>query len=163
MAHMPVLAGQKPGYLGLSLQLFRSGQRSSGIMRMMASRLSDDDIRRIATYFAGASRDVPPAQAPPQAIARGGTLAEKGDRAHDIPACRSCHGPQPERADPMIPDIRGQRADYIEEQLRLFKDGIRGNSKYARMMHEAAQSLHPDEMAALAAYYASLTPEPHFP
>ena len=53
-AHMPRLAGQHPGYVQASLEHFRKrdGVRSSPEMEMVASQMSDADMRAVAAYVA---------------------------------------------------------------------------------------------------------------
>ncbi|TND05016.1 MAG: cytochrome c4 [Gammaproteobacteria bacterium] len=46
------LAGKDAGYLAQQLKDFRSGARSSGMMNMMAAKLSDADIADLAAFFA---------------------------------------------------------------------------------------------------------------
>lgn len=46
------LAGLEAVYLATQLQDFRSGARSSGMMNMMAAKLSDEDIADLAAYYA---------------------------------------------------------------------------------------------------------------
>lgn len=52
---IPRLAGQKPAYLSATLQAYKNGQRHNDVyqrMRTLASALSDDEIRRLAEYYA---------------------------------------------------------------------------------------------------------------
>ncbi|MEY8842431.1 cytochrome c, partial [Cribrihabitans sp. XS_ASV171] len=49
-------------------------------------------------------------------------------------------------------------APYLEQQLTLWREGNRGGGAAAELMHHAARSLEDAEIAALAAYYASLAP-----
>ena len=55
----PVLAGQYPDYLVLQLELFKQGQRGgteyAHIMRMVAGRLSQEEMRAVALYYASHS------------------------------------------------------------------------------------------------------------
>ncbi len=48
----PNLAGQKQGYLELSLKAFRSGERINAAMTPHAKRLSDQDIADLSAYYA---------------------------------------------------------------------------------------------------------------
>jgi cytochrome c553 len=53
-ANPPRLAGQPVGYLEAQLKALREGQRTEArMMPMVASRLSDDDIRAVSAYLAG--------------------------------------------------------------------------------------------------------------
>ena len=47
----PNLAGQKKGYLVLSLKGYRDGTRNNAIMKGMAGALSDQDIEDLAEYY----------------------------------------------------------------------------------------------------------------
>ena len=69
-------------------------------------------------------------------------------------ACAACHGPDGNSANPEWPNLAGQHADYIYKQLVEFKSGARQN---ALMMGQVA-ALSEQDMADLAAYYATLTP-----
>ena len=49
----PNLAGQKAGYLKLSLQAYRDGTRKNALMPGMAAGLSDENIANLAAYYSG--------------------------------------------------------------------------------------------------------------
>ncbi len=51
---VPVIAGRRADDLALQLQLFRDGQRNASQM-VMAKRLTDHEIERLAAYFAAQS------------------------------------------------------------------------------------------------------------
>lgn len=53
---VPNLAGQKQAYLIKALKDYRDGRRANGIMRDMASKLSDRDMADIAAFFADMPR-----------------------------------------------------------------------------------------------------------
>ncbi len=48
----PNLAGQPAAYLAAQLRAYRSGARKHEVMSVMAKPLSDDDIARLAAWFA---------------------------------------------------------------------------------------------------------------
>jgi cytochrome c553 len=55
----PYLAGQYAAYLELQLSLFARGERANdplGVMRNLAARLSEEDIRALARYFESVPR-----------------------------------------------------------------------------------------------------------
>ncbi|MDR1351591.1 MAG: c-type cytochrome, partial [Zoogloeaceae bacterium] len=55
-AQYPRLSGQLPSYLALQLQRFRTGERANdpeGMMRAIAERLTDNDIKSVAEYASG--------------------------------------------------------------------------------------------------------------
>ncbi|HXZ49307.1 MAG TPA: c-type cytochrome [Usitatibacter sp.] len=51
--HVPKLGGQNAAYIVNALKEYKSGDRDFGTMHAMAEDLSDDDMKRIAEYFAG--------------------------------------------------------------------------------------------------------------
>jgi len=158
MRALPILAGQKPGYLANALRAFRSGERHSGIMQAVATALRNGDIRRLARHYGEARRNPLPPPPTSEMLERGRALARDGSAGRKIPACSACHGPWPEKRNPFFPDLRGQPADYIRTQLHLFKAGERGGSEYRELMRPVARVLTDEDIEAVAAYYASLSP-----
>jgi cytochrome c553 len=73
--------------------------------------------------------------------------------------CAACHGANGVSVSDTIPNLAGQRAAYLESQLKAFKDGLRRApspaSPPATMAAIAAQ-LSPETMSNVAAYFASL-------
>ena len=66
--------------------------------------------------------------------------------------CTACHGPEGISANPMWPNLAGQNAPYILQQLRSFKDGSRSDP----LMSSQAMLLSEEDMADLAVYFESL-------
>jgi cytochrome c553 len=66
--------------------------------------------------------------------------------------CAGCHGAAGVSMTPMWPNLAGQKAAYLVKQLKAFKDGSRKDATMAGM----AAALSDDDMANIAAYYASL-------
>ncbi len=147
-------------YLAASLEAYRSGARSSGIMQQAASELSDADIARLARHYAkrtaGPTLELVAEVSSADLVETGRKLAMGEAGSMDVPACRACHGPWPSRRSPLFPNLEGQHANYLATQLHLWRDGERGGSPRANLMHQAATDLTDDEIQALAAYYASL-------
>ncbi len=52
--HVPMIAGQSPGYIVSALKAYKAGERNHGTMRSIAGGLSEDDMADIAAYYAGA-------------------------------------------------------------------------------------------------------------
>ncbi|MGA6097909.1 c-type cytochrome [Stutzerimonas marianensis] len=154
----PRLAGQSEAYLLSALQAYAGGERHSGVMQPIAAGLEPEVLKALAQHYA----ELPPVSrtdAPeptPDLLAQGLSLAERGVRERGIPSCIHCHGPEDSPRNPMYPNIAGQYARYLKLQLELFTAGKRGGSEYAHIMHSAAQRLTPEQIAALAEYYASL-------
>lgn len=68
--------------------------------------------------------------------------------------CSACHGPNGNSVNPEWPTLAGQNAAYISEQLHLFKVGKRNNPS----MSPQAAALSDDDIADLAAYFATQVP-----
>ena len=67
-------------------------------------------------------------------------------------ACAGCHGADGTSFAPMYPNLKGQKAAYIEKQLKAFKSGTRKDPIMAGM----AAPLSETDIADLAAYFSSL-------
>src|SRR3954470_16714609 len=65
--------------------------------------------------------------------------------------CAACHGPNGVSVSDTIPNLAAQRAGYIEAQLKSLKDGSRKNP----VMNAIATQLSTDDIANVAAYFAS--------
>lgn len=70
--------------------------------------------------------------------------------------CSKCHGETGISEDDETPSIAGQVRAYTYKQLVDFKSGLRDSSD----MTKAVRKLSKDDMADLAAYFATQTPEP---
>lgn len=68
-------------------------------------------------------------------------------------ACAACHGAEGVSASSMFPTIAGQHADYIVHALKGYKSGARNNP----IMQGSVAGLSEQDMADLAAYFASQT------
>jgi cytochrome c553 len=70
--------------------------------------------------------------------------------------CAACHGVDGNSVDPQYPKIAGQHAEYIAEQLALFKSGKRQNP----IMLGFAMTLSDQDMLDLGAYFAAQKAKP---
>lgn len=172
--HLPRLAGQSAAYLRDALSAYASGRRQSGIMSPVAADLTPEAIEVLADYYAS----LPPKRASPvepaasgvgwpfaaapdaAARARGERLAREGFPSERIPACLDCHGNNGRRAKPEYPRLAGQPAAYLAQQLELFREDRRGGADHAHLMQPIGARLTPEQAWDLAAYFASLDPEP---
>jgi cytochrome c553 len=96
---------------------------------------------------------VAPAASPRQPdVARGAVIAAQGV-APNVPACAQCHaysgGSDGSGA---FPRIAGQSPYYLDKQMQDFTSGVRSNA----VMTPIAQGLSSDDIADVAAYYASV-------
>ena len=67
--------------------------------------------------------------------------------------CAACHGGAGISPTPIWPNLAGQKEQYLVAQMKAFKDGTRQNAQMAPMV----ANLSDEDMANLAAYYASLS------
>ncbi len=67
--------------------------------------------------------------------------------------CAGCHGADGNSAAAIWPKLAGQHASYIAKQLKDFKSGVRKDAT----MQGMAAGLNDDDIANVAAYYASQT------
>lgn len=69
--------------------------------------------------------------------------------------CAACHGAGGISAVPMYPNLKGQKAQYLENALKAYKNGQRTGGTAAMMAPQAA-GLSDADIKNLAAYYSSL-------
>lgn len=86
-------------------------------------------------------------------VAAAPPVANASPRVAEIIAsrCALCHGPEGESASAVYPRLAAQHPDYITKQLKDFRDGRRKSETMADMV----KGLQDDDIAGLAAYFAS--------
>jgi cytochrome c553 len=116
---------------------------------MIESRFSTG----LAGIFACVTLSLAPVASAEEASAVVGS-AEAG--AGKAAVCVACHGSEGNNVGlpPEQPNLAGQNAAYIQEQLAMFKAGKRNNPIMAPM----AAGLSEQDMADLGAYFAAQTP-----
>ena len=82
------------------------------------------------------------------ALAGGDAAAGKAKSA----TCAGCHGAAGVSANPMWPNLAGQKDAYMVKQMKAFRDGKRNDP----MMSPMAKPLSDADIDNLAAYYSSL-------
>jgi cytochrome c553 len=146
MAGTPSLSGLNPQYLVTAMKAYRSGDRKDETMKALVATLSEQDINKIALFYALQK----PARA--EAAAAGDAGAGKAAAA----PCAGCHGNDGVSTTPTTPSLAGQDAQYLAAALLAYKSGARADetmkSLSAELNEQAAQDL--------AAYYATLEPQP---
>ena len=66
--------------------------------------------------------------------------------------CVACHGADGIGKAPQYPNLKGQKAAYLEKQIQAFRSGARVEPWMSAM----AKSLTDEEIVALAAWFAAL-------
>ena len=135
---IPIIWGQQQSYLVKQLHDFRSGDRDSPIMSPIAKGLAQDDLRKIAAYFAAKSWPAQPAAAspPPAGLAQ----------------CQPCHQRNFEGGPP-APRLAGLSYEYLVAAMRAFATAERSNNGD---MPKFMQALPDSERDAMARYLSAL-------
>jgi len=137
---IPVIWGQEQSYLMKQLRDFRNGERESAVMSPIAKGLAEDDLRKIAVYFAAKTwlvRRAPAKQPlPPKGIAQ----------------CQACHQPNFQGGMP-APRLAGLSYEYLVAAMRAFATEERANNLD---MPKFMQALTDRERSAIARYLSAL-------
>jgi len=139
---VPKLRGQHADYLVVSLQAYRSSERSHGTMHAHAVSMSDQDMADVAAYIGGPAITADPNR---KAI---------GTPPQSAQVCVSCHGNDGVGIAPLYPTLAGQHADYLEHSLLAYKKGGRKNA----IMAAFVGTLSDADIRALSVYYAAQKP-----
>lgn len=155
----PKLAGQFADYLYKQLVDFkpregRKAARENAIMAGMVASLSDADMRAVAAYYAAQTLR-PSAASERDLAAQGQKLWRGGIAEKSVAACSGCHGPDGAGIPGRYPRLSGQYAQYLDAQLKLFRDGGRANDPNG-MMRGVAARMSDQEIKAAAEYAAGL-------
>jgi cytochrome c553 len=146
-ANSPNLAGQVEAAMYKQLRDYKSGHRTSAIMKPRVENLSDQDMRDLAAYYAYLPRErhhvVAEMPAP--------RLVTNGAPMRNIGACASCHGGIAGKT--ATPILDGEPELYIRNQMAAFRSGARRND-LNQAMRNAARQMTEQEVAEVAAYYA---------
>lgn len=139
--HVPRLGGQHPDYIVAALKAYQAGERRHPTMHANAFSLNEQDMQDIAAYLTSFQ----PAAAPYPV--QGDVAAGKIKSA----TCAACHGPDGNANIPLYPRLAGQHEDYLRKVLQDYQSGARQNA----IMKGLATPLSPQDIADLAAYFAS--------
>jgi cytochrome c553 len=153
-AAIPNLAGQSVAAIYKQLVDFKDGKRNAAVMGVFVNSLSQAELLDLAAYYASLRNPISGAMKTPDADYPGARhLIEYGNPIRSIASCTACHGPL--GLTPGAPGLQGQQRAYLELQMQEFKGGARHND-IGEQMRSVARQLTQDEIAMLAAYYASL-------
>lgn len=158
-AGFPRIAAQSQHYIRKQLDNYADGSRRDPVMEPIAKGLSPALRVEIAAYYAQVGAPVvSDASLFTQSwVERGQRLANQGDLTKRVQACANCHGPGGVGQPPALPYLAGLHDGYIRAALNAWRDGRRRNDG-GQQMAATAKALQPDDIAAVARYYAGLTP-----
>lgn len=122
--NFPNLAAQQEAYVIAQLSEFRSHSRQDPVgfeyMWGLSHRLTDSQIKQLATHFAAEKPEHQRVEGKVERIAAGKLIFTSGVPGKGIPPCASCHGPEAE-GKAAFPRLAGQHADYLVKQLTVFQ------------------------------------------
>jgi cytochrome c553 len=137
---IPIIWGQQQSYLVKQLHDYRSGDRDNPIMSPIAKGLEQDELRKIAAYFAAKSWPAQPVAAAPASPPNG------------IAQCQPCHQPN-FAGGPPAPRLAGLSYEYLVGSMRGFATDQRtNNGDMPKFMHALTDS----ERDAMARYLSAL-------
>jgi cytochrome c553 len=137
---MPIIWGQQQSYLMKQLREYRSGERANPIMTAIAKGLAEEDLRKLAAYFAAKHW-------PQQAAA-----AAPGSPPDGLKQCQPCHQPNFEGGMP-APRLAGLSYEYLAAAMKNFATDERTNNGD---MPKFMQALSDSQRDAMAKYLAAL-------
>jgi len=158
---VPSLAGQGAHYIYEQLTVFKA-QLRNGVMSAIAVNLTAADMRNVAAYFAQQiPRPVLRSAIDSNLVAQGERIYRDGILAKGVPACASCHALNATGLAAEFPQLAGQHALYLIEQLRAFRSGNPASNSNA-MMRALAVNLTDREIDAVAQYLAVMNKPRNF-
>jgi len=138
---IPIISGQQQSYLMKQLRDYRNGERANPIMTAIAKGLAEDDLRKLAAYFAAKPWPTLPAPA-----------AAAGSPPDGLKQCQPCHQPNFEGGMP-APRLAGLSYEYLVATMRNFATDERtNNGDMPKFMHALSDS----QRDAMAKYLATL-------
>ncbi len=144
----PQLTGQPASAVYKQLRDFKSGHRKSVVMQPLVAKLSDADMRDLASYYNFLPRERSPL--PVAQLAATPALVTHGAPARNIGACAACHASAVGKV--ATPVLDGQPASYLKAQMLAFIREERRNDLNGQMRN-AVRRMTPGEVDAVAAYY----------
>jgi cytochrome c553 len=143
---IPIIWGQQAGYIYIQLRDFKRGDRKSEIMQPLVSSFEKNDMLAIAEYFAQKTWPNLGQPTSPKDVARRALTAEQSV------GCTSCHLEQYQGTG-TVPRLAGQSKEYLAQTMADFRTRARGNNPG---MTDLMLAISPDDLAALAEYFAGL-------
>ncbi|WP_242645158.1 c-type cytochrome [Candidatus Ichthyocystis hellenicum] len=113
--------------------------------------------------YSGYKTKITPIKADPTLLKRGEKIWREGIYEAHIPACAACHGVVGQGMPKLFPRLGGQQAQYLDKQLKKFRDGKRPGGP-SDMMKTIASRLTEEDMMAVSVYASGLdfNPESDF-
>jgi cytochrome c553 len=138
---------------GATMALRRGADGAPSIMTGLATPLTEADMRNVSLYLAEQALTAPANASNLKLVERGQEIWRGGIADRGVPACASCHSANGAGIPSQNPRLGGQYASYIEDQLKYFRAGHRGNSA---MMSQIAGRMTEEDIKAVSDYAAGL-------
>lgn len=143
---IPIIWGQKEGYLYLQLRDFKSGARKNEQMAAITETLEREDLLGLAALFS--QRAWPDLRQP----AAPADVASQATRANTAIGCTSCHLDH-YQGDSTVPRLAGQSREYLAHTMADFRARTRANNPGMSDLMNAASE---QDLEAMAKYLAGL-------
>ena len=144
---MPNIGGLNKLYLQEVLKQFKSGARDATIMGRIMRGYSDLEINAIAAYMS--EQEWVPASFQENAA----QIAE-GKKIHASSNCDTCHADDGRMQNDITPRLAGQWPEYLYNMLAIYHD-VGAPASQPVAMRERVQKLSPEELEAVANFYAA--------
>ncbi len=143
---IPVLWGQKEGYIYLQLRDLKRGDRKNEVMGAIAAGLEKTDMQELAKYFS---------EKPWTNLQQKSADAATSAQAQKVAASAQCEGCHLSGylGDSTIPRLAGQSEAYTLKTMTEFRSGERANNAW---MVTLLKSYTESDIAALSKYLAGL-------
>ncbi len=143
---IPVIWGQKEGYIYLQLRDLKRGDRKNEIMTGIAAGLEKSDMQELAHYFA---------EKPWTNLQQKSADAATSSQAQTVASSAQCEGCHLSGylGDSTIPRIAGQSEAYMLKTMNEFRSGARANNAW---MVTLLKSYSDSDISALSKYIAGL-------
>ncbi len=143
--YMPIIGGMDKTYLATILLEYKTDERDSTIMGRIAKGYSENELKAIASYFAGQDWVSAEVGTDPALVAQGKAIHKD--------KCKTCHEDGGRSQEDETPRVAGQWPDATRTALEDCR--AIGKRCAPKKMGKRVMDLTDEELAALAHYYAS--------
>ena len=138
----------------------RDGRRPVALMAGQVDNMTDQQLAELAAF--NESYEITSGTAYPDLVKLGRKIYLAGVSERKVAACSVCHSPSGKGNGPGgYPGLAGQHADYVQQQLEMFRLGYvdesgRTNGGDSKIMRTIAFGLSDLEIKAVASYVSGL-------
>lgn len=140
----PSIGGQPEAYIRKALLEWKAGVRHSATMGGLAKGYSDEQVSALAAYLSRQPWTPASQNLDANLVNAGKVVSER---------CAGCHGDTGAASDGEMPNLNGQWAHYLEQELHEYRDDSEPLPN--KKMRNVAKKLSEEEIKAVAAFFAS--------